>query len=506
MVRWFVDRSPSRGIPSVSLRRLLAGASFFGGRDWEVSGCSADAKTLEPGQVYVALRREQHDGHESIGKALERGAAGVIVDRPCPEAGPLQAIVPDTRAAHARICHALAGEPADRLALIGIAGERDAASVARLLRAIFERSGEIFGTVGPDEWSDGLATHPFATGRLEPDEVASMFTGMVRRGCNGGLIEASQSAIEGTAITEGFEFAAALVTTAGPAAAEDREVAEARRRAYARLVRRVRPGGLVVVDTDDPDSEILGAVNLLADRISIGIDRPADVRGVIESADAREIRFRLEGAGLDATVRLRLGVGGVTVRQALAAGALAWARGVAPDAIVAGIEAVAGPTERPEAVHEGQPFDVLVEETRTSDDLARALAALRVGRRGKIICVVGSEGGGDRADRRRLAEAAEAGADLVVFTTDNPRSEEPRRIFDDLLGGTRRPDQIRVEPDRRLAIETALAAACPGDAVVIAGKGQRTFQILANRVLPFDDRAITSRWLREANVPRRTSA
>jgi UDP-N-acetylmuramoyl-L-alanyl-D-glutamate--2,6-diaminopimelate ligase len=506
MVRWFVDRSPSRGIPSVSLRRLLPGASFFGGRDWEVSGCSADARTLEPGQVYVALRRQKHDGHESIAKALERGAAGVIIDRPCLEAGPLQAIVPDTRVAHARICHALAGEPADQLALIGIAGERDAAVIARLLRAIFERAGEIFGTVGPAEWSDGLATRPVASGRLEPDDLASMFAGMVRRGCNGGLIEVSQSAIEETAITEGFELAAAVVTAAGTAPAEGQAATEARRRAYARLVRRVRPSGLVVVDEDDPDSEILGAVNIDADRVSIGIDRPADVRGVVESADSTGIRLRLEGKGLDATVRLRLGLGAVTVRQTLAAAATAWARGVAPAAIVAGLEAIAGPTERAEAIEEGQPFDVLVEETRTSDDLARALAALRVGRRGKILCVVGAEGGSDRADRRRLAEAAEAGADVVIFTTDNPRSEEPKRIFDDLLGGTRRPDRIRVEPDRSLAIETALAAACPGDAVVIAGKGPRTFQILSNRVLPLDDRAVIARWLRAANLARRTSA
>src|SRR5947209_17560174 len=111
MSRWFVDRSPQRGIPSVSLRRLLPGARFVGCPDWEVSGCSADSRRLDPGQLFVAIRGPRHDGHEFVPQALERGAAGVVVERPCPEAGRLQVIVPDARAALAKLCQAPAGDP-----------------------------------------------------------------------------------------------------------------------------------------------------------------------------------------------------------------------------------------------------------------------------------------------------------------------------------------------------------------------------------------------------------
>ena len=112
MAHWFVDRLPERGIPSVSLRRLLPGAEFVGAMDWEVSGCCDDHRRLDPGQLFVAipLARPGYDGHRFVNEALERGAAGVVVERVCPEAGRLQVVVGDARAAYARICEALASE------------------------------------------------------------------------------------------------------------------------------------------------------------------------------------------------------------------------------------------------------------------------------------------------------------------------------------------------------------------------------------------------------------
>src|SRR4051795_8319665 len=122
MARWFVDRLPQRGIPSVSLRRLLPEARFEGCRDWEVSGCTADSRRLDPGQVFVAVRGARHDGHAYVTQALERGAAGVVVERPVPEAGRPQVVVPDTRLALAVLCQALAGDPVDQLVTVGVTG------------------------------------------------------------------------------------------------------------------------------------------------------------------------------------------------------------------------------------------------------------------------------------------------------------------------------------------------------------------------------------------------
>src|SRR4051812_47959224 len=148
MVRWFVDRSPQRGIPSVSLRRLLPEARFVGCRDLEVSGCTADSRRLDPGQVFVAVRGPRHDGHTFIRRALERGAAAVVVERPCPEAGRPQVVVPDTRSALARLCQALAGDPSEALRVVGVTGTAGKTATSLFIRAIFEATGERFGLVG----------------------------------------------------------------------------------------------------------------------------------------------------------------------------------------------------------------------------------------------------------------------------------------------------------------------------------------------------------------------
>jgi UDP-N-acetylmuramoyl-L-alanyl-D-glutamate--2,6-diaminopimelate ligase len=518
MVRWFVDRLPQRGIPSVSLRRLLPEARFVGCHDWEVSGCTADSRRLDPGQVFVAVRGSRHDGHAFVGQALERGAAGVVVEEPCPEAGRLQVIVPDARIALGRLCHALAGDPARQLVTLGVTGTCGRTATSVLLRSIFEATGARFGLVGSRCWSDGVTTRPVAAGRTLPNAegLAVMLAAMVERGCLGGVVEVSGAALRQQR-DEGLTFDAAVVTdVASPHGAGGKpDAVHEERRLQARLFRKVVPGGAAVVNADDPHAELLGAVNLDARRISFALGRPADVTARIERVDRRGSRFVLRGFDREATVTLRL-IGLHQVTSALAAAAVAWAQGLTVDAVVAGLESVHHLPGRLEAVDEGQDFQVWIDQARTGAELAEVLAALRrvggAGARaagaGTIHCVLGAEGLQDPAVRLGLAHAAEEGADRVILTTDNPRSEDPNQILDDLLAGFRRPGRVRIEPDRRRAIAVALADARGGDAVLIAGKGDQTYQILANRVLPFDDRAVAAEALRTLNrhTPTRSSA
>ena len=133
---------------------------------------------------------------------------------------------------------------------------------------------------------------------------------------------------------------------------------------------------------------------------------------------------------------------------------------------------------------------------RRRPSLGEALAAVRAVASGRVHCVLSSDGYSNRTERRRLAAIAETGADRVILTLSNPRTEDPRQILSDVLAGFHQPGRVCVEPDRKLAIETALAGARCRDAVLIAGKGRQAFQILANRVIPFDDNAIAAQWLR----------
>lgn len=507
MARWFVDRLAQQGIPSVSLRRLLPDAWFVGAPDWEVSGCTADSRRLDPGQIFVAVRGRRHDGHAFITQALERGAAGVVVERPCPEAGSLQVIVPDTRAAFAKLCQALAGDPCEHLLTFGITGTCGRTLAAQFLRAIFEAAGMRFGLIGRLGWSDGRELHPVGLAASKPDAkgLATILSVMVERGCAGTVLELGSEALGKGRIIEGMRFDGAVVTdlAAPPAAAIDERLA--RRSSKARLFRQVKPGGVAVVNADDPQAELLGAVNLEAVRVSYSIHNDADVAARVDRLDRSGSTFLLHGFDREAAVKLRM-CGESSVSHALAASALAWARGVEVDAVVAGLESISSLPGRLEAIDEGQEFDVRVDQARTGADLQEALTAARSMTSGRIHCVLGSEGNRDRRERRCLAIVAESFADRVVLTSDNPRTEDPDQILDDLLSGFRHPGRVRVEPDRRIAIEAALADAGPGDAILIVGKGRQKFQILADHAVPFDDAEVARAWLRTHRPGNRLSA
>jgi UDP-N-acetylmuramoyl-L-alanyl-D-glutamate--2,6-diaminopimelate ligase len=504
MTRWFLDRSPHRGIPSVSLRRLLPDARFVGCQDWEVSGCTADTRKLNPGQLFVAVRGERVDGHAFVGRALEEGAAGVVVERPCPEAGRLQVIVLDSRSAHARISHALAGDPANRLRVAGVTGLRGKSATALFLRSILQANGNSVGSIGRSSWSDGASERPLGPESPGPEGFASMLSAMADRRSDSAVLELDDRTLDRREV-DGIAFESAVVTgLGGPGPGvqgPDRDPLIARRRSFARLARLVAPGGSVVINADEPDADVLGAVNLGARRVTFGRDRPAHVMATLDRLGASGPEFRLRGFDREVSVTLRL-AGEEHVGHALAASAVAWSRGIDVRTVVDGLEAVTRLPGRLEPVREGQDFEVRVDRARTPTDLARALATLRSMGAGRLICVVGSEGGGDRLRRVAMGRVAEQNADRVVLTTDNPRSEDPDQILDDLLTGFRHPGRVLVEPDRRSAIAFALADAGPGDAVLIAGKGHHTYQILADRVLPFDDAEVAARWLRARRPTR----
>jgi UDP-N-acetylmuramoyl-L-alanyl-D-glutamate--2,6-diaminopimelate ligase len=533
MARWFVDRLPQRGLPSVSLRRLLPEAQFAGCADWNIFGCTDDHRRLEPGQVFVAAReaRPGYDGHRFVREALERGAAGVVVERPCPEAGRLQVIVPNAIAAHARICQALAGDPSHQLVTVGVTGSFGKTITALMVRSIIDAAGDRCGLVGSLGFCDGSTTrepgagfHPApmrnGTGAGESSSIkgrnardhepgafvpgaaglAGLLSEMIERRCKGGVLEVASEALAHHSF-EGVAFHAAVVTDVAAPVGFPPEVLLQKRRAKAKLFRQVVPGGVAVVNADDPNAEILGGVNLDACRVAFALEPAAvgrgsvDVRARLERIDGSGTHLLLHGFNRELAVHLPL-VGTRVATCALAAAALAWAMEIDGADVVAGLESVQTVAGHLEAVGEGQDFDVRIDAAQTPEDAVEALAALRAIAAGRVHLVLSAEGCGNRAERRRLAEIAENGADRVILTLSNPRTEDHNQILDDLLAGFQRPGKVRIEPDRRIAIETALAHARCGDVVLIAGKGRHTYQIFADSVIPFDDHAVARQWLR----------
>lgn len=533
MARWFVDRLPQRGLPSVSLRRLLPEAEFTGGVDWKVFGCADDHRRLEPGQLFVAARnpRPGYDGHRFVREALERGAAGVIVERSCPEAGRLQVIVPNAIAAHARICHALAGDPSQQLATVGVTGSFGKTMTALMVQSIIDAAGDRCGLVSSLGFCDGSKTRPLGAGfdsltarnsiraceptlaparkrsehepgAFRPSAIgmASLLAEMVEHRCRGGVLEVDSEALADRCF-EGIAFHAAVVTDVSAPLGFPAEVLLKKRRAMAKLCRQVVPGGVVVVNADDPNAEILGGVNLDARRVAFALEPTpiaggvVDVSARLERIDGSGTRMSLNGFDRELSVHLPL-VGTSVATCALAAAALAWAMEIDGANVVAGLESVQTIAGHLEAVAEGQDFDVRIDAARAPEEIAEALTSLRAVAAGRVHLVMSAEGDSNCTERRQLGEIAENGADRVILTLSNPRTEDPNQIIDDLLAGFRRPGKVCVELDRRIAIESALSHARTGDVVLITGKGRHAHQIFADSVARFDDHAVVRRWLR----------
>ncbi|WZO95721.1 Mur ligase family protein [Isosphaeraceae bacterium EP7] len=489
MARWYIDRSPQADAPSAHFRRLIAEP----GVDGEAGNEERPRRETVRTSAAISGRRLEVRGH--VGQAFGRSLSGLAAERDRSSVGRLQVIVPDTDMARGSLCHTLAGDPSARMQVVGVAGTRGKAATALLIRSILEAAGERVGWIGSSDWSDGLTTRPSGPRLPDAEGLSLMLAAMADRGCSAAVVELPNEALDGRR-ADGIRFAAGVVTTLDDPLCDDGEARAWRRRAAARLMKQVRPGGAAVVNADDRDADLLGAVNLDADRVSFGLGDDSGIGAVIERIDARGSRFRLVGLDGEATVSLSL-VGRGHVEHALAAAGVGRALGLPLDAIVAGLESAARMPARLEQVSEGQDFDVRVDAACTEGELSSALGTLRALGARRIHCVLGAEGDRNRNRRLGLARAAEMGADSVILTADNPRTEPLDAILDDLLAGFRRPGRVRVLPDRRAAIEAALAAAKPGDAVLLAGKGRSGVQILASGVIPFDDAAIAADWLRD---------
>jgi UDP-N-acetylmuramoyl-L-alanyl-D-glutamate--2,6-diaminopimelate ligase len=519
---------------------LFPEATFVGCADWEVTGCSDDHRRLEPGQVFVAIQDAQtgYDGHVFVREALDRGAAGVVVERPCPEAGRLQVVVPDALAAYARICHALAGDPSRQLATLGVTGSFGRTITALMMHAILKTAGKRTGCITSLGFCEGVTmrhlgagfgphprvmrpgtlagtnrpesrTHSLGSAELPRGfaptaaSLSTLLAEMAEHRCEAGVLEISSESLAHRCF-EGVSFHAAVVTDISVPAGFPPESLIEKRRAKAKLFRQVVPGGVAVVNADDPYAETLGGVNLDTRRVAFALEPVAapwlhpDVTARLIRLDPSGTRMVFHGFDREAAVHLPL-IGPRVATCALAAATLAWALEIDRAAIVAGLESVRSVAGYLETVSEGQDFDVRIDLAQTPAALGEALAAVRAVAAGRVHCVLSAQGNGDRATRRWLAETAEAGTDRIILTVSNPRTEDPNQILDDLLAGLRHPGKVRVEPDRQTAIEAALADARMGDTVLITGKGCQTFQILADRVIPFDDAAVARRWLRAHN-------
>lgn len=476
----------------VSLREVLPEAELIGAVDVRVTACSRDWRRLRKGDLFAALVGGECDGHEFAHQALQRGAAAILASRPVHGwTGPV-CYVEDTRGAYGRVCQALAGNPSRRLKTIGVTGTNGKTTVTRLIASVLQAAAlapSVSGTLGR---FDGVATCPTEWTTPPAEVLAGWLRRSAAHGCTHAVMEVSSHALAQSRVA-GIEFDVVCLTNIARDHLDYHGTIRNYRRAKARIFEHLAPEGFSIINVDDPPAAAMlsraeGPV------LTVGLAAPAEVTATIVERCASEQTFLLEVGSDSAPVRTPL-VGDHNVGNCLIAAAVGLVYGLDVQTIVRGLEAVVCVPGRMQRIECGQPFSVFVDYAHTPDALTVCLQTLRRVTRGRLICVFGAGGDRDQTKRPLMGLAAEQAADLIVLTSDNPRSESPRAIIDGILSGCRRGAEAVVIEDRGQAIAWALGQACPGDCVLIAGKGHETSQIIADRREPFDDRQAARAWL-----------
>ena len=452
-------------------------------RSTTVSSVEFDSRRAIAGALFCCVPGERTDGHAHAAEAVARGATSLLCEHFCDVGVTQVRVAPGrVRPAMASVAAAFWGHPARALETVGVTGTNGKTTVTQLVRAVLEADGRATGVVGT---LGGARTTP------EAPDLQRTLAGMVAEGRRAVAMEVSSHALTQHRV-DGIVFDVAVFTNLSRDHLDHHGTMEAYFEAKASLFTPERCRHAVVVADDRWGERLLERLRgLEGDDFAVTAVR-ADEAGDVELAVGGS-RFTWRGR----RVRLPL-TGRFNVENALAAAAVGTALGVDGDRVAEGLAAAAPVPGRMEVVGAGSPVAVLVDYAHTPAGLAVALDAARaLAGGGRVLCVFGC--GGDRAPGKRpqMGAAATARADVVVLTSDNPRSEDPAAIIEAIRAGAVEGAEVVVEPDRAVAIGAAVGRARPGDVVLVAGKGHEETQTTGGTVVPFDDRVEVARALTE---------
>lgn len=491
MVEWGGSRAAGN-VTEAHLSQLFAGTgATFPEADARVTGLSYRSDLVRSGDAFFCIPGLRHDGHEFAADAVARGAVVLVVDHALSLDVP-QVVVPDTRVALATAAARFFGDPTERLTVVGITGTNGKTTTTYLLDSIFRAAGKRTGLIGTVETRIGDERLPSAHTTPESLDLQALFARMEAGGVSHVSMEVSSHAIDLHRV-DAVRFSVAAFTNLTQDHLDYHRTLDEYWAVKQRLFTEFEVGQRVV-NVDDPRGMELASGTGAGWTVGRGAERT--VRSSEEQATPVSTTFTLSSP--QGTARLLLPLAGAyNVSNALVAAASALAAGIPFEAVVAGLEHAPQVPGRLERIDEGQPFAVLVDYAHTPDSLAKAIAATREATPGRVITVFGCGGDRDPDKRPLMGSAAGAGSDIVVVTSDNPRSEDPRSIIDAIEPGLLAVGaRYSVEPDRRDAIRTAIAMASAGDTVLIAGKGHEDYQIFADGTVHFDDREVAREELR----------
>ncbi len=464
-----------------------------GSEDVSVSDVTQDSRSVKAGDLFLAWRGSEWDAHDFVVPAARAGAVAAVVERHVPEAPIPQLQVSDGRRAAALAADRVLGLPWQNLFTVGVTGTNGKTTTTLITRHLLADAGPTaaIGTLGLVE--PGGTVRPGTQGLTTPGPVqlSRWLRGLVEEGVESVALEASSHALAQKRL-DGMRFDATVFTNLSQDHLDYHPNMASYLSAKSHLLDLAKEDGLAVVNVDDRSWRSLPLEGCRT--LTYGMQAVADLRaeGIVPEVDGTRFRITLADQGADVYLPL---LGRFNVENSLAAAGAGTEAGMGIEAIAARLESVPQVPGRLEIVAR-DPFAILIDFAHTADALGRVLATLRILVPGRLIAVFGAGGDRDRGKRPEMGAAVAQGADLAVVTSDNPRTEDPESIIDDIVVGMAAARYQR-HVDRREAIRMALAEARPGDVVLLAGKGHESYQIIGTESRPFNERRIALESLAE---------
>lgn len=459
----------------------------------DIAGITCDSRKVKPGWVFVCIQGTASDGHAFAEQALKAGAAAIVVQR---DLGlPRQVRVESTRHAWAVMCANWFGWPAKQLHLIGITGTNGKTTVSYMLKSMLEFCGYRTGLVGTIQNMIGDRVLPSGHTTPDPYDLQSMFSLMVAEGCTHAVMEVSSHALDQGRV-DGCHFDAAVFTNLTQDHLDYHGTMEHYLAAKKKLFAMCDRG---VVNLDDAWAErLMEGLDCPWTTFSVGQDQ-ADytARNIHKRPDG--VDFELVGTGEIDRVRLPI-PGDFSVYNAMAAAACGLAVGLPFDKTVQALSASAGVKGRAEIVKTGRDYTIVIDYAHTPDGLENICRTLKECAAGRLVVLFGCGGDRDTTKRPKMGAIAASYADLCIVTSDNPRSEEPGAIIQDILAGMPADAARTVIENRVEAIHWAVDHAQPGDTILLAGKGHETYQVLKDGLIHLDEREVIADALAKERV------
>lgn len=480
------------------LSRLLEdmGLSMAPEFDFEVNSIVCDSRKVKPGDVFVCIKGGAADGHRFAEAALEMGAGCIVAERPLGLSRELD--VTDTHQFYGQAASAFYGHPSRSMKLVGVTGTKGKTTVTSLVKKVLTDAGNLVGLIGTVQNEIGEKAIHAENTTPEAMELEGLYAQMRDAGCNYCVMEVSSHALEQQRIGDSYYEVAAFTNLSHEHLDYHGDLESyyaAKRKLFSRC-------GAAVIGIDDAHGRRL--LEELPD--VVGKDIPCLTFSACEKADLsakdivchpERVEFTLLYRGEEYPVQFAM-PGLFSVRNALAAVAICLTLGLPIEQIITSLQSVTGVKGRIEIIPTGRDFTVITDYAHAPDPLENVLSALKETVKGRLVCLFGCGGDRDRTKRPLMAAAAAKFADFVIVTSDNPRTEDPQAIIEEILpglDGTMTPYKVIV--NRREAIYYAVQNALPGDTIVLAGKGHEDYQIIGHEKRHFDEREVVADALAE---------